>query len=165
MIRFSAVVLISLVVAAPGALAETWFVDAAVSKPGDGRSWSGAFQFLQDALHEPDLAAGDEIRVAAGTYLPDRFAGAQNGTGDLTESFDLRPGVAVYGGFPPGGGSFLTRDPEAWPAILSGDVLGLSQDAYDSCGDAEGGGQVGKANYQLVYYQVVFQVGLQRLVR
>ncbi len=140
MIRYPAVALISLAVAAPGALAETWFVDIAVLKPGDGRSWSGAFQFLQDALHEPDLAAGDEIRVAAGTYLPDRFAGAQNGTGDLTESFDLRPGVAVYGGFPPGGGPFATRDPASWPAILSGDILGLSRDAYESCGDADGGG-------------------------
>ncbi len=115
-------------------------MDIAVPTPGDGRSWSGAFQFLQDALHEPDLAAGDEIRVAAGTYLPDRFAGDQNGNGDLTESFDLRPGVAVYGGFPPGGGSLATRDPASWPAILSGDILGLSQDAYESCGDAEGGG-------------------------
>ncbi len=139
MVRYSAVALISLAVAAPGALAETWFVDIAVLKPGDGRSWSGAFQFLQDALHEPDLAAGDEIHVAAGTYLPDRFAGDQNGSGDLTESFDLRPGVAVYGGFPPGGGSFSTRDPASWPSILSGDVLGLAQDAYESCGDAEGG--------------------------
>ena len=102
--RSPAVVLISLAVAAQGAQAETWYVDATVSNPGDGRSWSGAFQFLQDALYEPDLAANDEIRVAAGTYLPDRYATAPYGTGDLTESFDLRPGVAVYGGFPPGGG-------------------------------------------------------------
>ena len=112
MIRYPAVIVVSLAVAAPGAWAETWFVDVAVPTPGNGRSWSGAFQFLQDALHESDLAAGDEIHVAAGTYLPDRFAGSPNGTGDLTDSFDLRPGVAVYGGFPPGGGPFATRDPE-----------------------------------------------------
>ncbi len=139
MIRYAAVVLISLAIAAPGALAETWFVDIAVTKPGDGRSWSGAFRFLQDALHEPGLSAGDEIHVAAGTYLPDRFAGAQNGTGDWTESFDLRPGVAVYGGFPPGGGPFATRDPASWPAVLSGDILELPQDMFESCADPDGG--------------------------
>ena len=125
MIRSPAVVLISLAVAAQGAWAETWYVDATVSNPGDGRSWSGAFRFLQDALYEPDLAANDEIRVAAGTYLPDRYATAPYGTGDLTESFDLRPGVAVYGGFPPGGGPFASRDPAAWPTVLSGDILEL----------------------------------------
>ena len=138
MTRSPAVVLISLAVAAQGARAETWYVDAAVPDPGDGRSWSGAFEFLQDALYEPDLAPGDEIRVAAGTYLPDRFAGAPFGTGDLAESFELRPGVAVYGGFPPGGGPFASRDPAAWPTVLSGDILGL--ESFEGCGEPDAGG-------------------------
>ena len=139
MIHSPAVALISLAVAAQGAWAGTWYVDSTVPNAGDGRSWTGAFRFLQDALYERYLTAGDEIRVAAGTYLPDRFVGVPNGSGDLTLSFDLRPGVAVYGGFPPGGGSFATRDPAAWPTVLSGDVLGLSQDSFEGCGDAEAG--------------------------
>ena len=84
--RCTVVVVISLAVATPAARADTWFVDAAIANPGDGRSWSGAFQFLQDALHEFDLAAGDAIHVAAGTYLPDRYAGSQNGSAGSTGS-------------------------------------------------------------------------------
>ena len=60
---------------APVALGEVWHVDSEVAVAGDGRSWAGAFRHLQDALTHGELAAGDEIWVAAGAYYPDRTAG------------------------------------------------------------------------------------------
>ena len=40
---------------------------------------------------------GDEIWVAKGTYTPD--AGGSNTPGNRTATFQLKPGVALYGGF------------------------------------------------------------------
>jgi len=97
-----------------------FFVDAA-SPGGNGSSWSAAFSDLQDALA---LAGpGDVIRVAEGTYLPDR------GTGDRTLTFDLPAGVRILGGFSgaAGGG----RDPAAHPTVLSGN-LGLPGSVSDN---------------------------------
>jgi hypothetical protein len=57
---------------------------------GDGLNWATAFRDLQDAL---DMAeSGDQIWVAQGTYRP-------TGTQDRSISFDLKPGVELYGGF------------------------------------------------------------------
>ncbi len=62
--------------------------------------------------------------VAAGTYTP------TTGT-DRTVSFVLKSGVAVYGGFPDGGGTFAQRDWNANPTILSGDI-GTPNDNSDN---------------------------------
>jgi hypothetical protein len=55
------------------AQADTIYVDDDAPPGGDGQSWDTAYRFLQDAAAE---AAGDpnitEIRVAQGTYTPDR---------------------------------------------------------------------------------------------
>ena len=55
----------------------------------DGSTWQTAYSDLQVALS--GAVAGDEIWVAEGTYRPS--------TTNPAISFDLRPGVAVYGGF------------------------------------------------------------------
>src|SRR5690606_15340852 len=87
------------------------YVDADAPAGGDGRSWASAFKYLRDAL---DAAAPPaEIRVAAGEYKPDRTAALPNGDGNRIATFQLKSGLAVYGGFPPGGGdgSFYARNP------------------------------------------------------
>ncbi len=87
-----------------------WYVSQ--GGEGDCTSWEKACD-LQTALTHPNLAAGDQVWVAQGTYLP--TAGA----------FTLRNGVDVYGGFAgtePEGFDVNQRDWESHPTILSGDL-------------------------------------------
>ncbi|MCK4960662.1 MAG: right-handed parallel beta-helix repeat-containing protein, partial [Planctomycetes bacterium] len=71
-----------------------------------------AYTDIQDAL----TAAGatDIINVAQGTYKP-------TSGGDRNATFQLKNGVAVYGGYPSGGG---TRNTQANVTTLSGDLIG-----------------------------------------
>ncbi|MBN1135524.1 MAG: hypothetical protein JXM73_03020 [Anaerolineae bacterium] len=86
-----------------------------------GDAWQTACD-LQTALAH--AAAGDEIWIAAGTYTPTHGA-------DRTASFQLKNGVALYGGF---AGVESARDERDWlshPTILSGD-LGVPGDPSDN---------------------------------
>ncbi len=89
--------------------------------PNDGASWATASTNLQDALSV--ATSGDEIWVAQGTYYPDE--GGTSTPDDPDSVFNLIDGVALYGGFPTGGGdgTFAVRDYVAYPTILSGDLL------------------------------------------
>ena len=71
------------------------YVDAAATGLATGESWTNAITDLQVALSASDCLAGtvSEIWVAQGTYRPDR------GTADRDVSFQLRNGLAIYGGF------------------------------------------------------------------
>jgi predicted outer membrane repeat protein len=96
------------------------------SASGAGGSWLEA---------KADLALGlkllsycpqvSQVWVATGVYTP----GVHR-----SDSFDLAPGVAVYGGFDPAGGAdqFSERDWGAYPTVLSGDI------ARDDVIDAHG---------------------------
>ena len=83
---------------------------------GDGPGWARGHRDLQDALAA--AKPGTEIWVAAGTYKPDR------GTGDRTASFQLKSGVALYGGFAGGETRRDQRDAKKNKTILSGDLKG-----------------------------------------
>jgi len=89
--------------------------------PGGCVNWENACN-LRTAL--AISAPGDQIWVAAGTHktyhLPTR-----------TINFELKTGVAIYGGFPENGGSWEERDWEANPTILSGDI-GIEGDSADN---------------------------------
>ncbi len=102
--------------------ADVWYVDSSRPQSGDYTSWDEAARYLQDVLKHANLSPGDEIWVAAGVYLPDRNTEDVIGTNDPNDAFDLASGVAVYGGFPPGGGdgTFAARDPSTHVTILSG---------------------------------------------
>lgn len=99
--------------------ADDIYVDATQS--GSGSSWSDAHAYLQDALAAAN--SGDTIHVAAGTYYPDDGGGQTEK--DRNATFQLKSGVALYGGYPTGGGA---RDHTHHPTILSGDIG--SSDAY-----------------------------------
>ncbi|MGM8213263.1 GLUG motif-containing protein [Virgibacillus sp. W0430] len=85
---------------------------------GHGVSWSDAFGTLQEAL---DIAtAGDEIWMAEGTYVPTQGLDTND---KRTNTFQMKNGVTIYGGFPATGNPTLSeRDPKMYETILSGDL-------------------------------------------
>lgn len=95
----------------------TLFVDAANAPGGDGSDWANALPGLREALAlagEPG-ATITEIWVARGRYVP-------AAPDDIGSSFQLRSGLAIYGGFAGGESSRDQRDWIAHETILSGDV-------------------------------------------
>ena len=102
------------------------YVDDDADPNGDGQSWPTAYTFLQDALTaataDPNIT---EIRVAQGTYKPDRTAADPNGTGNRTATFQLRNSVGIYAGYASlGAPDPDLRDPNSYVSILSGDLAG-----------------------------------------
>ena len=92
-------------------------------KPGANgtcASWEDACE-LQAALS--NAVDGDEIWVAAGTYKPTADSNRE-------ATFQLKSGVAIYGGFPAAGGEWYQRNWVANLTKLSGDigVSGISSD-------------------------------------
>jgi len=102
---------------------------------GDGTTWSTAYRYLQDALH--NAAVGDEIRVAAGNYHPDRDEGGHIVAGSRAATFQLVTGIALYGGYAG------LADPEApnhrdttlFSSYLSGDLLGDDGPGFENIAD------------------------------
>ncbi|HRX87232.1 MAG TPA: right-handed parallel beta-helix repeat-containing protein, partial [Phycisphaerae bacterium] len=95
------------------------YVDGSVAG-GDGTDWAHAYADLQDALAQADGCQVSEVWVAAGTYFP--------GT-DPADTFRLRSGVALYGGFAGWEDAVAQRDIAANETILSGDISASGQDA------------------------------------
>ncbi len=92
------------------------YVHADAPPGGDGRSWKTAFNDLQQALDRAWV--GQEVWVARGVYRP------AEPNGPREASFQIKSGVAVYGGFD---GTERRRDdrrPVLNPTILSGDLNG-----------------------------------------
>lgn len=96
------------------------YVDQSAAGLNDGTSWADAFTELQSAL--AFALSGQEIWVAEGAYLPDYNVNTATHTGERSTSFDLVSGVAIYGGFPAGGGLWQEHDPNIYETILSGDI-------------------------------------------
>jgi predicted outer membrane repeat protein len=80
----------------------------------DGASWTTAYTDVQDALAA--ATPGDEIWVAEGVYMPG---------GTRAATFQLKNGVALYGGFGGYGIGETLRTQRDWVAhvtVLSGDI-------------------------------------------
>ncbi|MCK5802808.1 MAG: fibronectin type III domain-containing protein, partial [Lentisphaeria bacterium] len=110
------------------------YVNIVTMGAGDGSSWANATSLFQDAI---DTLGVIQVWVAAGTYYP---------TDDLdrTISFQLRNGVAVYGGFEGTETELEARDPEVNPTILSGDIGAPDANSYHVIynPDLFGGGEI-----------------------
>lgn len=103
----------------------TFVVYTDYNAPGnnDGSSWTDAYKYLQDALSDANTS-GKDIWVAAGSYKPDVNTSNAPGSGDREATFQLSDGLTIYGGFPPGGGTWEDRDPNIYNTILTGDLDG-----------------------------------------
>jgi hypothetical protein len=89
------------------------FVKPTPTGSADCSSWANACT-LRTAISLS--SAGDEIWVQKGIYKPDPV--------DRTASFELRSGVAIYGGFNGTETQPSQRDPVVNVAVLSGDLKG-----------------------------------------
>lgn len=98
------------------------FVNDDAEGLGDGSSWENAYTKLSDALE--NAASGSNIWVAAGTYKP------TTGT-DRSETFIMKEGVNIYGGFIGTETDLDSRNYETNITILSGDI-GFEGDISDN---------------------------------
>ncbi len=100
------------------------YVDAAATGANNGASWSDAHLVLQDALAAAaGLDTPVEIRIAQGTYTPDKGVGVA--LGDTRAAFQLLYNVALKGGYAGGlAANPNTRDTQRYATILSGDLGG-----------------------------------------
>ncbi len=87
------------------------YVNLNASGSGDGSSWDNAFTNLQLALASATTA--DEIWVAQGVYKPGE---------NRTDSFQLKDGVTIYGGFGGEETALEQRDIKNNLTYLSGDI-------------------------------------------
>jgi hypothetical protein len=105
------------------------YVDDDAPPGGDGLTWETAYRYLQDALAVAAVSGGavGEIRVARGTYTPDRSERDPGLQTDQTAAFQLLNGVALVGGFL-GRSAAPGEDPDersiTHETILSGDLAG-----------------------------------------
>ena len=105
----------------PGGFTRTTaHVDSSATGTNDGMSWSNAFPSipaLKGLIQTFDhCLLVDTILLAQGTYP----TGMQ--PDDVLELRD----VSLFGGFPAGGGSLASRNPEVYPTKLSGEIGNLN---------------------------------------
>jgi hypothetical protein len=123
-----ALLLLGTLLAIPARAQSVLYVDWQATGANDGTSWDDAFADLQPALTA--ALPGDEIWVAEGTYKPT----LESSPGEpRTATFQLKNGVALYGGFDPTDGAvgWADRDWQANPTTLSGDI-GTAGDPADN---------------------------------
>ena len=96
------------------------YVDDDAAFLGDGQSWQSAHRYLQDALSAAQ--PGTEIRIARGTYRPDRDDQGNVQQGDREATFLVGGGVTLKGGYAgvEGIGSPDDRDVAANHTLLRG---------------------------------------------
>ncbi|UCG58894.1 MAG: PASTA domain-containing protein, partial [Phycisphaerales bacterium] len=119
------------------------YVDRGAKGANDGTSWADAYVHLQDALVA--ATGSTDIRVAQGTYLPDKGGG--HTLGDRTASFQLKQRVSLLGGY----AGYGELDPDArstsrYETTLSGDIGALGDNSDNSYHVVNGSGCDGTAD-------------------
>jgi len=111
------------------------YVDDDAVGLNDGSSWWNAYTFLQDALYDAETSEKPvEIRVAQGTYTPDRSSNSPNGTGNRKATFQLIKNVTIKGGYAGLGESDPdAHDIDVYQTILSRDLNGDDVEVNDPC--------------------------------
>ncbi|MGA2498124.1 MAG: right-handed parallel beta-helix repeat-containing protein, partial [Tepidisphaeraceae bacterium] len=106
-------------------LSKTIYVSVNSPAPAtNGPSWGTAYKDLQQALAV--AVSGDTIKVGQGMYK------STSGT-DRTISFQLKTGVAIYGGYAGyGAANPDARNVTAYPTILSGDIGAVGNNTDNS---------------------------------
>lgn len=104
-----------------------FYVDDTAAGANDGSSWTDAYTDLQNALTAAD--PNDQIWIAAGTYYPSVQIG---GTGPRYAAFQMKNGVAIYGGYAGTETDPNQRDIQNNQTILSGDI-GAAGNISDNC--------------------------------
>ncbi|GEM44657.1 beta strand repeat-containing protein [Deinococcus cellulosilyticus] len=107
-------------------------VDKDATGDKSGSSWKNAFTSLADALYMTRFSGTSrlELWIADGTYRPDDgyfvtdLSGSVLGTKDNNTSatFEIRPGVKLYGGFAGTETAESQRNPYSNITVLSGDI-------------------------------------------
>ncbi len=92
------------------------YVDKDAKGSDNGKSWTNAYTDLQDAIAAAPF--GSKIWVAEGIYKPT----SQSDEQAREISFDLKNGVAIYGGFAGNETTLNQRKPEDNLTVLSGDI-------------------------------------------
>ena len=87
-----------------------------------GKNWANAKRTIQAGIDVCESSGGDEVWVKEGIYVPGP---------DRTDTFELKFGVAVYGGFDGTETSHGQRDWAVHVTVLSGDV-GILADPTDN---------------------------------
>jgi hypothetical protein len=100
------------------AFCTTYHVKTSGSDSNSGLTWLLSYQTIQKALSVS--SSGDEIWVASGTYYPDEGPGVVSDS--RSESFKLKGGVALYGGFAGGETQLSQRNVFLNETILSGEI-------------------------------------------
>lgn len=100
----------------------TWYVNQNATGLASGQSWADAFPDLKTVLTQAQ--AGDAIWVAQGTYLP-------NTGSDRDETFLLKSGVQLFGGFEGTESAVNQRKISEHPVVLSGNI-GDTADSTDN---------------------------------
>jgi hypothetical protein len=96
------------------------YVDDDAPAGGDGASWTTAYMYLQDALL--DVAPNTEIRVAMGSYNPERYELGEVGSGNNLETFRMVNRVSLLGGYAGRGQPDPDlRDSNTYVSVLDGD--------------------------------------------
>ena len=122
------------VVLCPFAYGKVIYVDDDAAGTNDGLSWENACNYLQDALMI--ASAGDEIRVAQGIYKPHQFVPSTRPSLGRMETFHLKNGVVVRGGYAGlGEPDPDARDIDLYETILSGDLNGDDGQSFTNNGE------------------------------
>ncbi|MBK7872228.1 MAG: hypothetical protein IPJ74_16915 [Saprospiraceae bacterium] len=111
------------------------YVDEDATGANDGTSWMDAYNDLQDALAVACSCDGTQIWVADGTYYPDEGIGQTDD--DLNSTFNLCPGVSLYGGFQgiASDDNLNDANPTMHKTILSGDLMQNDGDNFSNYAD------------------------------